>query len=136
MVGDGAAPLVVLALLTAMLAGLGPAFDTRLVEPGERVEGYTNFLWGMIAYGGMFLGAEPIQTSAVVGWIAQFLTVLLVYDTGRRLGASAWGALVAPALLCVHVGFLAYPTSGMETTFHVFLNIAARSFAFGACFRF
>ncbi len=94
-------------------------------NPGEVVEGYTNFLWGMVALVGLHVGFEPIQTTSAVAWLAQFLTVCLVYSTGRRLGAGSWAALLAPALLVLNVGFLTYPTTGMETTFHVFLTTAA-----------
>jgi hypothetical protein len=90
-------------------------------NPGARVEGYTNFLWGMVAYLGLHLGQQPIDFTQWVSLAAEFFTVLLVYRSGRRLGASPWQALIAPGLLLGNVAFVTYPMTGMETSFHTLL---------------
>ena len=42
--------------------GLGPVFN-----PGERVEGYSNFLWTLWSAFGLSLGADPERWSKIAG---------------------------------------------------------------------
>jgi arabinofuranosyltransferase len=90
-------------------------------NPGEFVEGYTNFLWGVVAWIGMHLGAEPMDFTQWVSLIAQALTLLVVYRIGLAATGSRLRALLAPALLAGQVAFVSYPMTGMESTFFCFL---------------
>lgn len=94
-------------------------------NPGERVEGYTNFLWTIVAYSGLQLGIEPITFSQGVSVVAQCVTLWLLYLLGLSPNRSAWRALIAPLFLAFQVGFLAYPMTGMETSFYTMLVILA-----------
>ncbi|MFJ8915688.1 hypothetical protein [Amycolatopsis sp. NPDC102389] len=114
--------------------GNGPVFNT-----GERIEGYTNFLWMIvIALPKAAFGAD-IETSAVVlGILATLGAVLLAYVTVNRVVARAAGESrpaygVAAAVLVAGAGGLAaYGGSGTETplfmllVFGVFAALAAR----------
>jgi len=99
-----------------LFEGLGVVYNA-----GDAVEGYSNFLWGVVAWLGMHLGAEPIHFTQWVSLAAQAAILLVAY----RIGVAATGhpgrALLAPALLAGQVAFLAYPMTGMESTFFCLL---------------
>jgi len=88
---------------------------------GERVEGYTNFLWTIIAYAGLQLGFEAITFAQIVSVISQMLTIWIVYLLGRSPDQSKYSALIAPVFLAFHASFLTYPMTGMETSFFTML---------------
>ncbi|KFU81145.1 hypothetical protein SAMN04489729_4678 [Amycolatopsis lurida] len=114
--------------------GNGPVFN-----PGERIEGYANFLWMIVvALPKAAFGAD-IETSAVVlGVLATLGAVLLAHVTVNRVVARAAGEArpasgVAAAVLVAGAGGLAaYGGSGTETplfvllVFGVFASLAAR----------
>ncbi|WP_394360352.1 hypothetical protein [Amycolatopsis sp. SB7-3] len=114
--------------------GNGPVFNT-----GERIEGYTNFLWMIvIALPKAAFGAD-IETSAVVlGILATLGAVLLAYVTVNRVVARAAGeprpayGVAAAVLVAGAGGLAAYGGSGTETplfvllVFGVFAALAAR----------
>lgn len=85
-------------------------------NPGEFVEGYTNFLWVMIVAAGLAVGLEPTTTSVVAGVASGVLVLWMI----TRRAAVDWGwqhpviwsvALVAAATR----SFCAWSTSGLET---------------------
>jgi hypothetical protein len=84
---------------------------------GDPVEGYTNFLWGVVAWSGMHLGHEPINFTQWVSVGAQAVTLLVVYRIGLLATGKPSRALLAPLLLAGQIGFLTYPMTGMETSF-------------------
>lgn len=88
---------------------------------GEQVEGYSNFLWGVVAWIGMHLGAEPIYFTQWVSIAAQAATLLIVYRIGLVATGSRTRALLAPAMLAGQASFLTYPMTGMESTFFCML---------------
>jgi hypothetical protein len=94
---------------------------------GERVEGYTNFLWTVLLAGLLKLGLAPELTSRVLGTAAAVGTLVTTAFASRRvraLGArwewSPWDAL--PALLLAGVpGFACWASGGLETALFTFL---------------
>lgn len=92
---------------------------------GDAVEGYTNFLWGVVAWCGMHLGAEPIFFTQWVSLAAQAVSLLVVYRIGVAATGSQWRALLAPALLAAQIAFLTYPMTGMESAFFTMLVAVA-----------
>lgn len=96
-------------------------------NPGERVEGYTNFLWTVLIAGGMALGAEPVTLSIVLG-IGFFAgTLLIACLVSRRIagGNGRLGAVPLAALaLVLHRDVNVYATSGLETSMQTFLVTA------------
>jgi arabinofuranosyltransferase len=87
-------------------------------NPGERVEGYTNFLWTLLAAGALLLGQHP-STVALATNIACGICLLgLTFYLGMRLsgGKPIWATL-AVGLLAVDTGFITYGArgSGLET---------------------
>jgi len=88
---------------------------------GERVEGYTNFLWTIIAFVGLKFGFEAITFSQIVSVMSQILTIWVVYLLGQSPDQPRYRAFIAPVFLAFHGSFLAYPMTGMETSFFTML---------------
>jgi len=101
-------------------------------NPGERVEGYTNFLWTVIMAAVLRLGADPVPWSKTIGIGFSVATLLGLFvfstwwartQTGRAR-SSAWAA-VAPLLLALASPFAAWSEGGLETALFTFLVTTA-----------
>ncbi len=106
--------------------GNGPVFN-----PGERVEGYTNFLWlVLIALPRAAFGADVRTAAIVFGVVATLGCVLVSYLLVNRIvagtGAEPRPAIgVAAAVLTASAGGLAvYGPSGSEVPLFVLLLLA------------
>ena len=109
--------------------GNGPVFN-----PGERVEGYTNFLWlVLIALPRAAFGADVQTTAVVFGVVSALGCVLVSYFLVNRIvvmatpdGAEPRPAIgVAAAVLTASAGGLAvYGPSGSEVPLFVLLVLA------------
>ncbi|GLY36635.1 hypothetical protein Amsp01_026590 [Amycolatopsis sp. NBRC 101858] len=106
--------------------GNGPVFN-----PGERVEGYTNFFWlVLIALPRAAFGADVQTTAVVFGVLAALGCVLLSYLLVNRIVAGADAEPrpaigVAAAVLTASAGGLAvYGPSGSEVPLFVLLLLA------------
>ncbi|MBU8934056.1 MAG: hypothetical protein KOO62_08605 [candidate division Zixibacteria bacterium] len=92
---------------------------------GERVEGYTNFLWTVIVAGGLLIGLDPVRLTQWLG-IAAFVGIALLCFrlshrfTGERNHAALAVPLSALAVL-LHEDMQIWATSGLETMFTAFL---------------
>lgn len=87
---------------------------------GERVEGYTNFLWTVLLAGVMALGVPPELSSRILGTLAGALGLIAAAGLHRRLRGAAppdfspWDAL--PALLLALIpGYACWSSGGLET---------------------
>jgi len=101
-----------------LAAGSGLTFN-----PGERVEGYTNFLWTVLLAAAVRLGANPVRLAPWLSLLPALLLILVVHRCGRRYGNvphPGW-ALVAPFLVAAHPFLLAESVGGLETTLFVLL---------------
>ncbi|HJZ86334.1 MAG TPA: hypothetical protein VKN99_14235 [Polyangia bacterium] len=88
---------------------------------GERVEGYTNFLWAVLLAGVMRLGVGPALASRVLGAGFALGTLVVTVRMARRIsGESPWN-LVAPLLLAGCGGFACWSSGGLETAMFTFL---------------
>ena len=84
-------------------------------NPGERVEGYTNFLWTVMHVIPEKLGWSSPIFSQVIGIALMVATVAVTLRLARRLFSSqSFGFLVALTLLA-NMTFLTYATGGLET---------------------
>lgn len=88
---------------------------------GERVEGYTSFLWVMIGYVGLKLGVEQLVFVQAVSVAAQIITLWLVFLLGNNSSRSRYFSLLAPFFLGFHASFVSYPMTGMDTSFFTML---------------
>ena len=92
---------------------------------GERVEGYTNFLWTIMIAGGMRLNFDPIKFTNVLGILCFVLTILtFIYVSWRLFGAENPFGVFIPLTalgLLVHQDFKIFATGGLETSLFTFL---------------
>ncbi len=93
-----------------LVAGHGLVFN-----PGEPVEGYTNFLWTLLIAGGMAVGIEPVACSFALGLMCFVFTLLATYQLAGRLFSRAGPRLLVVVLLGTNYTFSAYATGGLET---------------------
>lgn len=90
-------------------------------NPGERVEGYTNFLWTVLVAGGIAIGIDPHVTTKVMGALAAVATLVVVYRLSEQLSPYRSLPCVATWLLASSATFSGYAMFGLETTAFVFL---------------
>ncbi|MBN1345007.1 MAG: hypothetical protein JXQ73_20100 [Phycisphaerae bacterium] len=93
-------------------------------NPGERVEGYTNFLWVVMLAGFMFVGLPPEPICAALG-IASGILILfaIIYFGARRRGATDPLIWIAPLCLAGNRTFCAWSTGGLATQFFSLLAL-------------
>ena len=110
-----------------MTEGNGPAFN-----PGERVEGYSNFLWMiLIAMPKALFGWDIVVTASVLGVLCTLACVVLAYLLVNRIVAVANPAepaggmpalgIAAAVLTAGASGLAAYGPSGLETPLFLLL---------------
>ena len=111
-----------------LAAGLGPVFN-----PGERIEGYTNFLWMLLSALVLKLGGAPENVMPVISAICALATVAAVIwwapqpanapapVKGRPTGPLGDTLPWAGFLLAGSAGFAAWATSGLETALFTLL---------------
>jgi hypothetical protein len=97
---------------------------------GERVEGYTNFLWTMLAAAVLALGGEIVFFTYLGGVLLGLALVLLTFYIGQRLCNTALG-LLAALIVTTSQSVLLYTArgGGLETGLFALLTLLA-------CYRF
>ena len=101
-----------------LVDGLGLVWN-----PGERVEGYTNFLWVLMVAAGMVAGIAPEILTPFLGTLSA-LTVLalLAYLAARRQGWTSPLIWLAPGALALSRSYVVWSGSGLETHFFCLLG--------------
>ncbi len=95
-------------------------------NPGERVEGYTNFLWTLIIAIFMKIGFQPERLSQILGSIFAGLSIFLVFLIGCLLSPkNRLFNLLAPLFLCVNSCFASWAVGGLEGLFFTFFILLA-----------
>lgn len=103
------------------VAGHGLVFN-----PGERVEGYTNFLWTILIGVLMRLGADPPIAARAMGYLASAGTILAAGCLARRTSRDGGRGVPIAALLLAASSPLAYWTfAGLETPLFTLLLAVA-----------
>ena len=88
---------------------------------GERVEGYTNFLWTILVGLLMRLGAEPLLASRILGIMLGAAILFFVFRLTRALDVQSSTFEIVPLLLvALNVCFAAYLVAGMEAPLFAF----------------
>jgi hypothetical protein len=90
---------------------------------GERVEGYTNFLWTVLLALGIKLGLGPVMLSRFLGLALGIATLAVVVRMSLRLAGehrSRWH-LCAPLLLASMGAYACWCSGGLETQLFTFL---------------
>jgi hypothetical protein len=99
-----------------LVRGAGLVFN-----PGERVEGYTNFLWVLLAAAAIRLGQNPLTTLVVLG-VATYLgsiacAVALAVRSEAPHRSSRIFPLLLVSLLVLVPGYASFAGTGLETPF-------------------
>lgn len=103
-----------------LVAGHGLVYN-----PGEHVEGYTNFLWVLLSALFMKLGIDPELPMNLLGIASGALILGIVLRLGlRRFGWSSPLAWIAPFCLALNRTFCAWCTAGLETQLFSMLVLA------------
>jgi hypothetical protein len=99
--------------------GLGVVWN-----PGEPpVEGYSNFLWMLIAAAGLKLGLDPLLAVRAVALSCYALSAAWVYRLARRLAGSALAGRAALLAFAAMPAFALWTLSGLETISAVLLGL-------------
>jgi hypothetical protein len=95
-----------------------------MFNPGERVEGFTNFLWtvAMIPLEGA--GVDVGRASMILGWLIGLGLMYLVIRFAKHVGAPDSVGWLAALLLAVDGSFVLWSVSGLETVLFAFLVFA------------
>jgi arabinofuranosyltransferase len=111
----------------ALNAWLGHGF---VFNPGERVEGYTNFLWMLLFVPIQALGLDPTLSALAFSLLIALATAALIWQA-LRPQISDSSAVAALALLVSSTPFVLYAArgSGMETGLFTLL-VAAGAVAY------
>lgn len=95
-------------------------------NPGEYVEGYTNFLWVVLLAMFHRFGIDTVFAARVLGGISGLLTIWflirithLVVPTPR----FGWNSSLAAFLVALYPGFAIWSTAGLETPLFTFLLV-------------
>ncbi len=107
-----------------LVAGHGLVYNI-----GERVEGYTNFLWTMLAALVLWLGRDPVFWVYVAGVVLAPTIVLLTCWLALRLMGVTW-ALIATLFVATSQSLLIYTArgAGLETGFFTLLVLMSSAF--------
>jgi len=99
--------------------------DGLVFNIGERVEGYTNFLWVLVLAAVGKLNLDYVNISRLLGVTFSLLTVILTYIYARRVFTKDYLLSFVPVVfLVVNGSFAAWSASGMETSMFTFLVLA------------
>jgi hypothetical protein len=115
------------------VAGHGLVFNI-----GERVEGYTNFLWTLLLSAMHAVGADTAFASQVLGTAFGLALLPVLYLSGHRLlGFDRWLALIPCALMAGNAAVARWAGSGLETVayttlFTLGISLAIRDLRYDA----
>ena len=99
-------------------------------NPGERVEGYTNFLWVVLLApfyaGSRVLSLDFTRVAIAVSVVLSMLDLALVYAIGRKVFRRDWFATSLALVLCaIDNAYLGYAMGALETHLLIFCSLAA-----------
>jgi len=95
-------------------------------NPGEYVEGYTNFLWVLMMAGAIRLGLDPESASNALGIASGAGVLILLPLLAMRVSQRPSLLVLLPSLLLAASGtFTSWVTGGLETMWFTLLVTAA-----------
>ncbi|MDH4196477.1 MAG: hypothetical protein OEW05_03615 [Candidatus Aminicenantes bacterium] len=109
-----------------LAAGRGLVFN-----PGERVEGYSNFTWVILIALAKTVGLPPVLTAKAFGALAAFLLLGLWLRAAAEGGLGERSRLTGLWMLAVSTGLAYFAMSGLETVAYTVLIFAAVVFELG-----
>lgn len=103
-----------------MAEGLGPVWN-----PGEAIEGYSNFSWMLLLAGCERLGVPMGVASQLLGIACYAWSLASIYRMGLVVLPSPVWALFALVACATNYSFAMYATGGLETALVAALTLAA-----------
>ena len=102
-------------------------------NPGERVEGFTSFLWVALLALATRAGLDPETAMSVLGWTSLAALAFATAHFARRhlAGLPAWGAYGLAVAACASVAVVGWAASGMESCLVGALLLGAADVALG-----
>ena len=97
-------------------AGKGLVFN-----PGERVEGYSNFLWTLGLGLGRMLGLSVVNLAIAWGILSLLAAAFLAYKLAMTITDRNYVAAGVAAMVMTNFSLVFFAISGMETVFFSFL---------------
>lgn len=97
-------------------------------NPGEHVEGYSNYLWVVLLAGVHRAGGDIVFTGRWLGFALGIVAAAGAYLLARTLvegQAGRWAGLAAALLLAASGPFALWSTAGLETSLFAVLMLAA-----------
>jgi len=96
-------------------------------NPGERVEGYTNFLWTVLVAAAIWLHIPAPEAAVVLNLVFMTGTLLVAFAIIRRVDPLPSGVgrsvPLTPLLLAMSYPFISFGTSGLETSMAAFFVV-------------
>ncbi len=86
-----------------------------IYNPGERIEGYTNFLWTVLLGVGDKLGIAPTTTAKLLGFSCGLACVALLFYIESQIRPLRAVPALSPYLLGTTSVFMGYSIWGLET---------------------
>jgi len=86
---------------------------------GDRLEGYTNFLWILLSTPAFALGIDPLSWVKGLGCLFGQLALVVTYSAARFFGGDRndWASYVAAALWASSTSVVLWSMGGLEPTF-------------------
>jgi hypothetical protein len=97
---------------------------------GERVEGYTNFLWTLLLAAAIACRLDPVLVARLFGIAAGVGVLILTDRMARRDGLGSWSVL-APVFLALNPALVTWSSGGLETTAFTLFAAAGASLLCG-----
>jgi hypothetical protein len=95
-------------------------------NPGERVEGYSNFSWVLLAAAAMRAGLDPVTMLKVIGLASGVVALLLSFQLARRtVPSTGMTPLVIAFYLAISPVLVQHSVAGLETSFFAMLLVAS-----------
>jgi hypothetical protein len=88
---------------------------------GERIEGYTNFLWTVLLGGGARVGIEPETFAKVLGGLSGVGSVVVLYLLEARVRPLRWAPAISTWAFASSIVGTGYAVWGLETGLFVCL---------------
>jgi len=93
-------------------------------NPGEYVEGYTNFLWTLLLAAGIKLGIGAELFSKLMGACFALGSLYFIYRLSHLISALRMAPTIATWLVAGNLVFMGYAIQGLESAMFVFLLLA------------
>jgi hypothetical protein len=113
------------AYITLRYAGNLARGEGLVFNPGEFVEGYSNFLYTLLLAAFIRLDSHPMVAAKAIGLVSGCAAILGTWKLASRLPEASKAAWLAPLLLAISPAFAAWSVLGLETVFYSLLILLA-----------